>query len=78
MDHLKVHSGLPTDLEALVHDAIGCCLAVHIALGSGWLEGVYSRAVAIELTARRISFEKEKAIQSATETRSFAITGSIC
>ena len=62
MDSLRVHSNLPPDLESLVRETIGCCLAVHVELGPGLIEGVYSRAVAIELAARQIPFETEKSI----------------
>jgi GxxExxY protein len=59
---LRVHTTLPPDLEALVHATIGCCVAVHRVLGPGLLEAVYSRAVAVELRANGISFEREKAV----------------
>ena len=57
---LHVQSTLPADLERLVHDTIGCCIAVHRALGPGLLEMIYSRAVAIELEAAGIPFERER------------------
>ena len=57
---LRVQSPLPADVEQLVHDTIGCCIAVHRALGPGLLEKIYSRAVGIELTAAGIPFEREK------------------
>jgi GxxExxY protein len=51
---------LPDQTECLVRRAIGCCLAVHRELGPGLSEAVYSRAVAIELTAAAIHFEVER------------------
>jgi len=57
---LRVPSPLPDDLERLVHDTIGCCIAVHRVLGPGLLEEIYSRALRLELTAAGISFEREK------------------
>jgi GxxExxY protein len=57
---LHVHSTLPDGLEKLVHDTIGCCIAVHRALGPGLLEMIYSRAVALELGAAGITFERER------------------
>src|SRR5712671_1716072 len=57
---LHVQSPLPADLEKLIHDTIGCCIAVHRALGPGLLEMIYSKAVRLELTAAGISFEQEK------------------
>src|SRR5713101_1314097 len=57
---LRIPSPLSDEVEALVHDTIGCCIAVHRALGPGLLENIYSRAVCLELAARGISFEREK------------------
>ena len=57
---LRVPSPLPADLETLVSDTIGCCITVHRTLGPGLLETIYSRAIALELGAAGISFEREK------------------
>ena len=57
---LRVYSRLSQELEVLVHDTIGCCIAVHCELGPGLLEVVYSRALAVELKANNIAFEREK------------------
>jgi GxxExxY protein len=57
---LRIPSPLPEDLERIVHKTIGCCIEVHRILGAGLLESPYSRASAIELTANRIPFEREK------------------
>jgi GxxExxY protein len=57
---LRVPSPLSDVLEKLVHDTIGCCIAVHRVLGPGLLEEIYSRALRLELTAAGISFEREK------------------
>jgi len=59
---LRIKTPLPEDAEEIVHDVIGCCIAVHRELGPGLLETIYSRAVGIELEARRIPFEIEKAV----------------
>ena len=56
---LKIPTPLSDELEALVHKTIGCCIAVHRSLGPGLLEGIYARAVCIELTVERIPFERE-------------------
>jgi GxxExxY protein len=58
---LRVNSPLSDEVEDLIHRTIGCCIAVHRALGPGLLEGIYSRAVALELKAGNISFDREKA-----------------
>lgn len=57
---LRVSSSLPDDLEQLVHNTIGCCIAVHRALGPGLLEEIYSRALGFELAACGIPYEREK------------------
>jgi GxxExxY protein len=57
---LSVPSSLPDDLEKLVHDTIGCCIAVHRILGPGLIEEIYSRALSLELIAAGIRFEREK------------------
>ena len=57
---LKVPSPLSDDVEKLMHDTIGCCIAVHRELGPGLLEKIYSRAVCVELAAAGIRFEREK------------------
>ena len=56
---LRVQSPLSQDLEQLVYKVIGCCIAVHRALGPGLLENIYARAVAIELELSGIPFARE-------------------
>jgi GxxExxY protein len=50
------------DRESLVYEVIGAMIEVHCQLGPGFLESVYRRALAIELSCRQISFESEKEI----------------
>ena len=38
---------------------IGCAMAVHRELGSGYLEVVYERALEIELKSKGIQFERQ-------------------
>ena len=57
---IRVQSPLPNDVEQLMHDTIGCCIAVHRELGPGLLEKIYSLAVGLELTAAGITFKREK------------------
>jgi GxxExxY protein len=59
---LRIPTPLSEDLEELIHRTIGCCIAVHRALGPGLLESIYSRAVCLELGACRIPYEREKQI----------------
>ncbi len=53
---------LPERVEAVLHVVIGCAIAVHRELGPGYLEMIYRKAMMIELDARGIPFEAEKAI----------------
>jgi GxxExxY protein len=57
---LRIESQLSPELEALVRQTIGCCIAVHRTLGPGLLEGIYSRAIALELAASGVPFERER------------------
>jgi GxxExxY protein len=44
----------------LTHKIIGCAMAVHSALGNGFQEVIYQRALAIEIQFQGLSFEREK------------------
>jgi GxxExxY protein len=41
---------------------IGCAIAVHRALGPGFLESIYRKAMCVELDARGVSFEVERPV----------------
>ncbi|MBN2085779.1 MAG: GxxExxY protein [Anaerolineales bacterium] len=43
-----------------VYAIIGCAIEVHRTLGSGFLEGVYSDALVVELERKGIPFERER------------------
>ncbi|MCL4483953.1 MAG: GxxExxY protein [Bacteroidetes bacterium] len=47
-------------INALTHKIIGCAMEVHKALGNGFQEVIYQRALAIELVFQGLSFEREK------------------
>ena len=57
----RISTPLPDEIETLIRRTIGCGIAVHRALGPGLLETIYSRALALELDAAEITFEREKA-----------------
>ena len=46
-------------LDRLAFAVIGAALEVHQCLGPGFLEAVYGEAIAVELAARKIPFERE-------------------
>lgn len=50
------------DRDPLTSKVIGCAMRVHAALGPGFLESVYQKALAIELAKSSIKFELEKRI----------------
>lgn len=49
--------------EALTHEVIGAAIAVHRALGPGYLESVYESAMCVELTSRKVPFVRQAAFQ---------------
>ena len=75
---LEIASTLPDELEDLVHDTIGCCIAVHRELGPGLLER-HLLARRLHRAARRgIPFEREKRVSGPlSRTNCFATSGSI-
>ena len=46
--------------SGLTGDIIGAAMEVHRELGPGFLETVYDEALAVELTQRKIKFERQK------------------
>jgi len=59
MKRLRIPSTLPDDVEDLIYQTIGACIAVHDEVGPGLLEFVYAQALAIELESRQIRFVNE-------------------
>jgi GxxExxY protein len=59
---MSIPAPLPRDLEDLGHAIIGCGIAVHRALGPGFREIIYHRALCLELGASGLSYECEKRI----------------
>jgi len=52
----------PIDTDARdpeTHVIIGAAMAVHSALGAGFLEAVYQAAIAVEFSNQNISFRRE-------------------
>lgn len=59
---LAVLSTVPPETEEIVQRTIGCGIEVHRHLGPGFLERIYAEALAYELEARGLSFERERSI----------------
>ncbi len=49
--------------EELTHKIIGCAYKVYNQLGFGFLEGIYRKAMVIELSKAGLKVEEEKALQ---------------
>ncbi len=45
--------------EELTHKIIGCAMKVHSALGNGFQEVIYQRALAIEMEKQGLGFQRE-------------------
>jgi GxxExxY protein len=45
--------------DEVTHKIIGCAMRVHSALGNGFQEVIYQRALEIELTDSKIAFSRE-------------------
>ena len=49
-------------LEGLTEQIIACAIAVHNTLGPGLLESIYQRCLVIELGARALHVDSERAV----------------
>src|SRR5262245_47411387 len=58
-----VDAPLSLEVERLVRETIGAGLAVHRALGPGFVEPVYQRALEIELRSRGLSYKNQCSIE---------------
>ena len=45
--------------EDITHKIIGCAMKVHSALGSGFQEVIYQKALSIEMTKQGLGFKRE-------------------
>jgi GxxExxY protein len=52
----------PPELDRLAYSVIGAAIEVHRELGPGCPEEAYQRSMEIELTSRRIPFERQKVV----------------
>ena len=53
---------IPAETERIVREVIGAAIAVHRALGPGFIEAVYDRALCVELGCRHLMYESQKCI----------------
>lgn len=59
---MRVASPLSPEAERVMSETIGCAIAVHRALGPGFIESIYRRAMRLELSSRRITYDYERPI----------------
>jgi GxxExxY protein len=60
---LRIPSPLSPEAESVMSQTIGCAIAVHRALGPGFLESIYRKAMCIELESKSLAYERERAIR---------------
>jgi PD-(D/E)XK nuclease superfamily len=60
---MRLPSPLSEETETLVTRVIGCAIRVHTALGPGFLESIYKKAMAIELKAEGLSYLRTTGIR---------------
>jgi GxxExxY protein len=58
----RVSSQLSEKADLVMSQTIGSAIAVHRALGPGFLESIYRKAMCIELESRALAYEKERSI----------------
>jgi GxxExxY protein len=62
---MRRDSPLSPEADRLMTHTIGSAIAVHRALGPGFLESIYRKAMCVELEARGISFQVERPVRVA-------------
>ena len=60
---MRTASPLSPKAERVMHATIGAAIAVHRALGPGYLESIYKAAMCIELASRGLSYARERSLE---------------
>ena len=60
---LRIPSPLSPETDLVMSRTIGCAIAVHRALGPGFIESIYRKAMCIELESRNLAYERERSIR---------------
>jgi GxxExxY protein len=70
---MTMYEPVPTEAELAANRVIGAGIEVHRVLGPGFLEKIYMEALCLELDARGLKFERERAVT--VRYRGYAIPG---
>ena len=70
---MRLPSPLTARAEDVMSETIGCAIRVHRALGPGFLESIYRKAMHVELGASGLSYESERPVS--VRYRDIDITG---
>ena len=60
---MRLPSPLTPEADQVTSAVIGCAIRVHRALGPGFLESIYQKAMYLELAATGLSYESERPVQ---------------
>jgi len=60
---MQLRSPLSPETERVMTQTIGCAIAVHRALGPGFIESIYRKAMCIELQSKQLTYECERPIR---------------
>jgi GxxExxY protein len=63
LPEFRLPSPLSTEAELVMTQTIGCAIAVHQALGPGFIESIYRKAMCVELESRNLAYEEERPIR---------------
>ncbi len=59
---MRLPSPLSSHAELVMSETIGCAIRVHRALGPGFLESIYRKAMCVELMSAGLSYEAERPV----------------
>jgi GxxExxY protein len=60
---MRLPSPLTSAAERVMSQTIGCAIRVHRALGPGFIESIYRRAMLLELEASGLPYESERPVR---------------
>ena len=60
---MRLPSPLSSEAEVAMRETIGAAIAVHRALGPGFIESIYRKAMCLELDSRKVTYEVERPVR---------------